>query len=215
MSMLNQCKVKICGITNEEDATVAVEAGADALGFICYRKSPRYVEPAVVKQIVASLPPLVTPVGVFVNEESATVRAIMDRCGLSLAQLHGDETAAYCRELGRPVMKALRLKDRGSFLALAEFQGRAGVRGFVLDAFSEKIYGGTGQVIDWGLAAEAAKAATILLAGGLTPENVAEAIRAVRPYGVDVSSGVESVPSKKDHGKVRAFLQAVRVVSST
>ena len=102
----------------------------------------------------------------------------MDSCGLSLAQLHGDETAAYCQELGRPVMKALRLKDRASFLALAEFQGRAGIRGFVLDAFSEKAYGGTGQVIDWGLAAEAAKAATILLAGGLTPDNVAEAIRA-------------------------------------
>jgi phosphoribosylanthranilate isomerase len=215
MSMLNPCKVKICGITNTEDAAVAVEAGADALGFICYRKSPRYVEPAVVKQIVAGLPPLVMPVGVFANEESSTVRAIMDSCGLSLAQLHGDETAAYCQELGRPVMKALRLKDRASFLALAEFQGRAGVRGFVLDAFSEKAYGGTGQVIDWGLAAEAAKAATILLAGGLTPENVAEAILAVHPYGVDVSSGVESAPGKKDHGKVRAFLQAVRVVSST
>jgi phosphoribosylanthranilate isomerase len=213
--MLNRCKVKVCGITNAKDAALAVAAGADALGFICYRQSPRYVEPAVVKQIVASLPPLVMPVGVFVNEESTTVRAIMDNCGLALAQLHGDETAAYCQELGRPVMKALRLKDRGSFLALAEFQGRAGVRGFVLDAFSEKIYGGTGQVIDWGLAAEAAKAATILLAGGLTPENVAEAIRAVRPYGVDVSSGVESTPGKKDHGKVQAFLQAVRVVSST
>lgn len=215
MSMLNRCKVKICGITNLEDAAVAVEAGADALGFICYRKSPRYVEAAVVKRIVASLPPLVMPVGVFVNGDSATVRTVMDNCGLALAQLHGDETAAYCQELGRPVMKALRLKDRGSFLALAEFQGRAGVRGFVLDAFSEKAYGGTGQVIDWGLAAEAAKAATILLAGGLTPENVAEAIRAVRPYGVDVSSGVESAPGKKDHGKVRALLQAVRVVSST
>lgn len=213
--MLNRCKVKICGITNAKDAAVAVEGGADALGFICYRQSPRYVEPAVVKQIVASLPPLVLPVGVFVNEELATVRNTMDSCGLALAQLHGDETAAYCQELRRPVMKALRLKDRASFLALAEFQGRAGVRGFVLDAFSGKAYGGTGQVTDWGLAAEAAKAATILLAGGLTPDNVAEAILAVRPYGVDVSSGVESVPGKKDHGKVRAFLQAVRVVSST
>jgi phosphoribosylanthranilate isomerase len=212
--MLNRCKVKICGITNAKDAGVAVEAGADALGFICYRQSPRYVEPTVVKQIVASLPPLVTPVGVFVNEDLTTVRNTMDSCGLALAQLHGDESAAYCQELGRPVMKALRLKDRASFLALAEFQGRAGVRGFVLDAFSEKAYGGTGQVTDWGLAAEAAKAATILLAGGLTPDNVAEAILAVRPYGVDVSSGVESVPGKKDHGKLRAFLQAVRVVSS-
>jgi phosphoribosylanthranilate isomerase len=110
-------------------------------------------------------------------------------------------------------MKALRLKDRGTFLALAEFQGRAGVRGFVVDTFSEKAYGGTGEVTDWSLAAEASKAATILLAGGLTPENVGDAIKAVRPYGVDVSSGVESSPGKKDHGKIRAFLEAVRVVS--
>jgi phosphoribosylanthranilate isomerase len=212
--MAYRCKVKICGTTNFEDAAVAVEAGADAVGFIFYRKSPRYVDPAVVKQIVAQLPPLIIPVGVFVNEDVATVRAIMDSCGLALGQLHGDETAAYCQELDRPVVKALRLRDRGSFLALAEFQGRAGVRGFVLDSFSEQAYGGTGQVADWGLAAEAAKASTILLAGGLTPDNVAEAIRAVRPYGVDVSSGVESVPGKKDHGKLRAFLQAVRVVTS-
>jgi len=213
--MSRHCKVKICGITNVEDAAVAVEAGADAVGFVFHRKSPRAVEPALVKQIVATLPPLVTPVGVFVNEDVATVRVIMDNCGLALAQLHGDETAAYCQELARPVMKALRLKDRGTFLALAEFQGRAGVRGFILDSFSENAYGGTGEVTDWGLAAEAAKSATIVLAGGLTPENVAEAIRTVHPYGVDVSSGVESVPGKKDHGKVRAFLQAVQVVSST
>jgi len=212
--MSRHCKVKICGITNAEDAAIVVEVGAEAVGFVFHRKSPRAVEPALVKQIVATLPPLVTPVGVFVNEDVATVRAIMDNCGLALAQLHGDETAVYCQELARPVMKALRLKDRGSFLALAEFQGLAAVRGFVLDTFSEKAYGGTGEVTHWGLAAEAAKSAMILLAGGLTPENVAEAIRTVHPYGVDVSSGVESVPGKKDHGKVRAFLHAVRVVSS-
>jgi phosphoribosylanthranilate isomerase len=211
--MSSRVRVKICGITNAEDAAAAVAAGADALGFIFFRKSPRYVEPAVAKQIIAALPPLVIPVGVFVNEEAAAVRTIMDNCGLALAQLHGDETAAYCRELARPVMKAIRLKDRGSFLALAEFQGRAGVRGFVVDTYSETAYGGTGEITDWSLAAEAAKSATILLAGGLTPENVAEAIKAVRPYGVDVSSGVESSPGRKDHGKVRAFLEAVRVVS--
>jgi len=212
--MLNRCRVKICGLTNTEDVAVAVEAGADAVGFIFYRQSPRHVEPALVKQIVATLPPLVTPVGVFVNEDLATVRAIIDSCGLALAQLHGDETAAYCHDLGRPVMKALRLKDRGNFLSLAEFQGRASVRGFVLDTFSENAYGGTGQISDWRLAAEAAKSATILLAGGLTSENVGEAIRTVQPYGVDVSSGVESIPGKKDHAKLRAFFEAVRVVSS-
>ena len=208
-------KVKVCGITKAEDALAAVEAGADALGFIFYQKSPRYILPAVAANIIASLPPLVTPVGVFVNENLATVRSIMDTCGLALAQLHGDETASYCRELSRPAMKAFRLKDRGSLLALAEYRSRGGVRGFVLDKFSELAYGGTGQVTDWSLAAEVAKGTPVLLAGGLTPENVMEAIRTVRPYGVDVSSGVESAPGNKDHAKIRAFLDAVRVVSSS
>jgi phosphoribosylanthranilate isomerase len=206
-------QVKICGITNVEDASVAVAAGANALGFILYRASPRYIEPAMVQRIVAQLPPFVVPVGVFVNEEIKIVRDLMDTCGLALAQLHGDETATYCRELGRPILKSIRLKDRSTFLALAEFQGRAGVRGFVLDAFSEQAYGGTGQVVDWGLAREAAQAATVVLAGGLTPENVGRAIQTVQPYGVDVSSGVEVTPGKKDHEKVRAFLRAVRCVS--
>lgn len=207
-------RTKICGITNLEDALVAVTAGADALGFVLYRKSPRYVDPMMVQQIVAHLPPFVLTVGVFVNEEIKIVRDLMDACGLALAQLHGEETATYCHELGRPVLKALRLKDRSTFLALAEFQGRAGVRGFLLDAFSDDAYGGTGQVVDWGLAREAARGATVVLAGGLTPENVGQALRAVQPYGVDVSSGVEVAPGKKDHEKVRAFLRAVRVVTS-
>jgi len=213
--MRREIKVKVCGITNAEDALAAVEAGADALGFIFYEKSPRYVVPAVAANIIAELPPLLTPVGVFVNEGLATVRSIMETCRLAMAQLHGDENVSYCRELARPAMKALRLKDRGSLLALAEYQGRGGVRGFVLDTFSELAYGGTGQITDWGLAADVAKSTPILLAGGLTPENVTEAIRIVRPYGVDVSSGVESAPGKKDHAKMRAFVDAVRVVSSS
>lgn len=212
--MRQSVKVKVCGITNAEDAWAAVEAGADALGFIFHEQSPRYVVPAVASRIIAELPPLIVTVGVFVNEGMATVRSIMDTCGLAMAQLHGDENASYCHELSRPSMKALRLKDRGSLLALAEYQGRGGVRGFVLDTFSELAYGGTGQVTDWALAADVAKSARVLLAGGLTPDNVTEAIRAVRPYGVDVSSGVEAAPGKKDPAKIRAFLEAVRVVSS-
>ena len=207
-------KIKICGLTNAEDASAAVEAGADAVGFVFHKKSPRCAETAAVKAIVKELPPFVLPIGVFVNEDAKVVRDIMDSCGLTLAQLHGDETAAYCEMLGRPVLKAIRIRDRRSFLALAEFQGRAGVRGFLIDAFSPDAYGGTGQVADWSLAAEAASAATILLAGGLTPLNVSDAIRRVRPYGVDVSSGVEVSPGKKDHAKLRAFVQAARLVSS-
>lgn len=205
-------KIKICGITNVEDAEVAVRAGADALGFVMYRKSPRFVEPAMARAIVAGLPPFVLPVGVFVNEEAERVRALMDECGFALAQLHGDESAQYCQNLGRLALKAIRLKDRGGFLALAEFHGRANVRGFLIDAFSDHAYGGTGKTVDWTLAQEAARSAPIILAGGLNPGNVAQAVQIVRPYGVDVSSGVEQCPGKKDPDKVKAFIQAVRLV---
>jgi phosphoribosylanthranilate isomerase len=206
-------KVKICGITSLEDAQVAVAAGVDALGFVMYRKSPRYVEPAAVRSIVAELPPFVLPIGVFVNEDSLVVRNLMDECGLALAQLHGDESPSYCESLGRPSLKAIRLKNRSSFLALADFRGRANVRGFLVDSHSDQAYGGTGQTVDWALAQEAARATPVLLAGGLTPTNVSEAIRIVRPYGVDVSSGVEERPGKKDPAKVRAFIEAARLVS--
>jgi len=207
------CKTKICGITSPEDAAAAVEAGVDALGFVLYRNSPRYIEPHLVKQIIAELPPFVLPVGVFVNEDTKVVRDLMDSCGLALAQLHGDETATYCETLGRPVLKAIRLKDRSSFLALAEYRGRAGVRGFLLDAYLEHAYGGTGRVPDWSLAAEVARASTVVLAGGLTAENVEAAVRTIRPYGVDVSSGVEDRPGKKNREKMRAFVQAAKLVS--
>jgi len=206
-------KVKICGITNAEDAQVAVLAGADALGFVFYSKSPRFVEPKVAKQIISGLPPFVLPIGVFVNEEPKVVRNVMEECGLALAQLHGDETPAYCESLEHPVLRGIRLRDRGSFLAMAEYKGRAGVRGFVVDAFSESAYGGTGKTTEWDLAIEAARAAPILLAGGLTPENVQEAIQKVKPYGVDVSSGVEASPGKKDPAKVQAFIHAAKLVT--
>ena len=206
-------KVKICGITNVEDAEVAVRAGADALGFVMYRKSPRFVEPAVARAIVSGLPPFVLAIGVFVNEEAERVRGLIDECGFALAQLHGDESALYCQHLGRPTLKAIRLKDRGAFLALAEFHGRANVRGLLIDAFSDQAYGGTGKTIDWALAQEAARSTPVILAGGLTPANVAEAISHVRPYGVDVSSGVEQSPGKKSPDKVKAFIEAARLVS--
>ncbi len=206
-------KVKICGITNTADAQIAVSAGADALGFIFYSQSPRFVEPKVVKHIISELPPMVLTIGVFVNEEVKRVREIIEECGLALAQLHGDETPGYCESLERPVIRGIRLRDRGSLLAMAEYKGRAGVRGFIVDAFSESEYGGTGKKTNWALAAEAAKAAPILLAGGLTPANVQEAIQLVKPYGVDVSSGVEASPGKKDAAKVQAFIEEAKLVT--
>lgn len=193
---------------------MAVDAGADALGFVFYRKSPRYVAPPVVRSVVASLPPFVVPVGVFVNEDEKVVRDLMDSCGLALAQLHGNESAAYCEALGRPVVKALAIKDRASLLALAEYKGRAQVRAFLLDAFAPDAHGGTGRTVDWSLAAELAASLTVILAGGLTPDNVAMAVTTVNPYAVDVSSGVESVPGRKDHHKLRAFIQAAKLVSA-
>ena len=204
-------KIKICGITNLQDAEAAVSAGADALGFVLYSKSPRCVDPVVAKRIIGQLPPFVFPVGVFVNHDQATVRNVFDECGLAFAQIHGDETPEFCETLGRPVLRALRIRDRGSLLALAEYKGRMGVRGFVVDTFSADAYGGTGQKVDWSLAREVAKAVPILLAGGLTPANVQEAIRQVQPYGVDVSSGVEQSPGEKDPEKIQAFIQSVRL----
>lgn len=204
-------KIKICGITNQEDAEASVAAGADALGFVFYAQSPRYIEPAVAKRIIAQLPPFVLSIGVFVNHDQETIRNLVDECGLAFAQLHGDETPTFCESLGRPVLRALRLHDRGSLLALAEYKGRMGVKGFVVDAYARDAYGGTGQTVDWSLAREVAHAAPILLAGGLTPSNVQDAIQHVHPYGVDISSGVEERPGKKDHEKIRAFTQAVRL----
>ncbi|MXX11446.1 MAG: phosphoribosylanthranilate isomerase [Nitrospira sp. SB0677_bin_15] len=207
-------KIKICGITNQIDALQAVDAGADALGFVFYKKSPRHVNLNVVKSIVADLPPFVLPVGVFVNEDPNRVRKTMDECGLALAQIHGDESAEYCESLGRPVIRGIRLRDHNTLFAMAEYKGRARVRGFVLDAFSETAYGGTGKTADWNLATKAAQSFSFLLAGGLTANNVQEAIRTVQPYGVDVSSGVEAGPGKKDPAKVTAFIRAVKLVSS-
>ncbi len=205
-------KIKICGITNQKDAEFAVQEGADALGFVFYAQSPRYVQPAVAQHIIASLPPFVVTVGVFVNHDLDMVKRVFDDCGLSLAQLHGDESPAFCESLQRPVLRAIRLRDRSSYLALAEWKGRIGVRGFIIDAFSPTAYGGTGHTTDWSLAGEVAKAVPMLLAGGLTPENVQEAICQVQPYGVDVSSGVEQSPGRKDPAKIRDFIQSVRLV---
>ena len=204
-------KIKICGITNPIDALQAVDAGADALGFVFYKHSPRHVSPNVVKSIVVDLPPFVLPIGVFVNEPPGNVQTIMNDCGLALAQIHGDESSGYCESLGCPVLRGIRLRDRHTLVAMAEYKGRARVRGFVLDAFSDTAYGGTGTTTDWTLAAEAAQSFSFLLAGGLTPGNVQEAIRKVQPYGVDVSSGVEAMPGKKDPVKVNAFIQAVQL----
>lgn len=199
-------KIKICGITNLDDALHACACGADALGFVFYAKSPRCLTPERAKAIVADLPPFVTTVGLFVNEEPQRIREIVGFCGLDVVQLHGDEGPADCDFAPRRVIKALRVRDATS-LAL---QGEYKVSALLLDAWVPGAYGGTGYSFDWDLAAEIARRRPVILAGGLTAANVAEAVHAVRPYAIDVSSGVEAEPGRKDHEQVAAFIAAAR-----
>lgn len=196
-------KVKICGITSREDALHAVSCGADALGFVFYPGSPRFVDPQVAAAIIAELPPFVASVGLFVNERREVIEATARDCALDLLQLHGDETPADCLIPGYRVIKALRVRDAESLQAAARYQ----VCGLLLDTWSEKVYGGSGESFDWGLLKDFAAAHPVILAGGLTPENVARAVATVRPWAVDVSSGVECAPGRKDPDKVRAFIQ--------
>ncbi len=200
-------RVKICGITNLADARAAIEAGADALGLNFYEQSPRFLTVDAAAGISKQLPPFVMRVGVFVNAPEALVlRAIAD-CGLSFLQFHGDEPPEFCAQFGLMSMKAFRIRDAASLSELPKYQTDA----WLLDAYSPEARGGTGEKFNWNLAFEAQKLGKpIFLAGGLTPENVAEAVRKVRPFGVDVASGVENAPGKKDHQKIKDFIAAVR-----
>jgi Phosphoribosylanthranilate isomerase len=200
-------KVKICGITNSEDAEVAVSAGADALGFIFCESSPRYVPLEKAARICAAVPPFILKVGVFVDPDENLVLSALSDCGLSLLQFHGNETPEFCRQFGTMSMKAFRIKDADSLKALPAFATDA----WLLDTFSPDKIGGTGETFNWDLAIEAQKLGRpIFLAGGLTPENVGDAVARVQPFGVDVSSGVEASPGKKDHAKVKAFIDAAK-----
>jgi phosphoribosylanthranilate isomerase len=204
-----ETKVKICGITNPADAQAAVEAGADALGFIFYEKSPRYVRLTDVAAITRPLAPFIMRAGVFVNApENLVFRAIRD-CGLTLLQFHGDESPEFCAQFGLMNMKAFRVHGPETLEEIPKYATDA----YLLDAYSSTTLGGTGEKFNWDLAVEAQKfGKPIFLAGGLNAENVAGAIRKVRPFGVDVSSGVESAPGVKDHAKIKAFIAAARSV---
>lgn len=202
-------KIKICGITNLDDALMAVEAGADALGFVFVQGSSRYILPDQAADIIRRLPPFVQSVGLFVNAELVTVNAYADRCGLDLIQLHGEETPDFCAAVKRRIIKAFRVKESSSLDHIRNYE----VAGYLLDAWSPVAHGGTGTTFNWEIAARAVAGHSIILAGGLTPENVAEAVAKVNPYAVDVSSGVESAPGKKDAGLVSRFIRATRSMS--
>ena len=199
-------RVKICGNTTLKDTMAAVEAGADAVGFVFCAKSPRAVSPKSVAAIVSHLPPFVDGVVVFVDEKPDVVRQIMADCGLAYAQLHGEESPQYCADLRQPVIKGIRVRTREDVANLSAYR----VKAILLDAYVEGVIGGTGTTFDWKLAIEAKAWGMIILAGGLTPDNVVEAISRVQPYGVDVSSGVEVSPGMKDHAKVKAFIENVK-----
>ena len=194
----------MCGITNIEDALAAQALGADAIGLV-FAKSSRRVEKERARKIVHALPPFVHLVGVFVDEEKGVVEEIADFCRLTVLQFHGAESPEYCAGFARPVIKAFRISQREDIERMEPYQGK--VSAFLLDTYHPVLAGGTGQTFDWAMAKEAVKIGPIILAGGLNPDNVEAAIRAVRPYAVDVSSGVEMSPGKKDHDKIRLFIE--------
>ena len=206
--MAVRTRIKICGMTKKKEVAAVVEAGVDAVGFIFAEESPRHISPEKARDIVRRLPPFVDAVGVFVNEEASVVQEIVQYCGLTLVQLHGDETPAYCREMTCRVLKAFRVGPHTSHAELAAYEEV--VNGFLLDTFHEKLAGGTGQTFDWQLVAQLASPGPVILAGGLNPANVGQAVRAVRPFAVDLNSGVESKPGRKELDKIRQVVAAVR-----
>ena len=203
-------RVKICGITNLEDAFLAVNLGADALGFI-FAKSPRQIEPGKAREIIDNLPPLVSKVGVFEGENGEKVKEVAAFCGLDTLQFHGDESPSYCQNFRSlfKVIKSFRIRNLKSLKPLSLYS----VDAILLDTYSKEATGGTGKTFNWGIAKEAQGfGRPLILSGGLNPSNVTRAINLVEPYAVDVSSGVELSPGRKDPEKLRAFFEAVKQI---
>lgn len=199
-------RIKICGITNLDDALAAIEYGADALGFVFHSKSPRSVTPETAKNIVSGLPPFINAIGVFVDEDKSEIEKIVRYVELNTVQLHGSEPPENCN-LCRKTIKAIRVKDLTDLEPLKKYN----VSAFLLDTYSHDSIGGTGQIFNWAIAVEAKKFGRIILAGGLTPKNVEEAIKWVEPYGIDVATGVESTKKGiKDHKKLKSFIENAR-----
>ena len=200
-------RVKICGLTNRQDAHDAASLGVQALGFI-FAPSPRQITPEMAKAVIETLPPFVTTVGVFVNERLKTIQEIRAYCGFDLVQLHGDETPHMCASLMPNVIKAFQLKDASSLSALETYVGKA--RAFLFDTYSKKERGGTGQTFDWNLALEGKRhGVPVILSGGLNPDNVKDAIKKTAPFAVDLGTGVEESPGKKDVTQMRRLMETL------
>jgi phosphoribosylanthranilate isomerase len=203
-------RIKICGITNLDDAMAAIEYGADALGFVFYSRSPRSIKPDKAREIISLLPPFITTVGVFVDEEVSETNGIANYTGIDIIQLHGSEPPEYCESLDKRVIKAIRVKELTDLEPLKHYR----VSAFLLDTYTPDAIGGTGLIFNWEIAIEAKRFGRIILAGGLNPENIGDAVRMVQPYGVDVASGVEGEEKgKKDHEKLRSFIENARRAS--
>jgi len=207
-------RVKICGITNEADALKAARLGAWALGFIFYKKSPRFISPFKAKKIIESLPPFITPVGVFVNNPAGAVRDIISHCGLRAVQLHGDEDHHFCHRLKRynvKVIKVFRVGENFDPKVVEPFN----VDAFLFDTFDQYNYGGSGKTFDWTLLKQikSTRDIPLILSGGLNAQNVIEPVNELKPYAVDVNSGVEESPTKKDPKKMKDFIDIVSYIS--
>lgn len=201
-------RIKICGITNSEDALMAADLGADALGFVFVKGSPRTIMPDGARKIIDSLPPFVMPVGVFVDSPAEEILSTIQQTGIQCVQLHGNESPEEYAKINLPIIKAFRIKTNFQADVLLQFPAAA----YLLDTFVDEVAGGTGKTFDWNAAVAAKACGRIILAGGLTPDNITDAITHVRPYGVDISSGVESTPRKKDKRKLQRLFAAIHAV---
>jgi len=218
---MHRTRIKICGLTRTQDVQAVVAAGADAIGFVFYEKSPRYIAPSEVGKLIATVPPFVTTTGLFVNATENEVHAVLQAAPVSLLQFHGDETIAECaaiaKAVNRPFIRAIRVKPETSADDLIEYEAeyRAASQlfsGLLLDTFVDE-YGGSGKVFDWSLIPESI-APRVVLSGGLSVQNATEAVRRIRPHAVDISSGVEAAKGIKDAKKIRAFISAVRAADA-
>lgn len=205
-------RVKVCGITSKDDALLAVKLGVDALGFV-FAPSPRQITPEAAHEIIRAMPPFVKTVGVFVNESPVTIRWVIESCGIDLIQLHGEEPPDLCSEFMPHTIKAFQIKDESSLSEILSYQGR--VRALLFDTYSKDKRGGTGKTFDWDLAAKGEELDTpIILSGGLTPSNITRAVSAVRPYAVDVNSGVEEQPGKKSPVLMREMMEKIGKINN-
>ena len=201
-------KTKICGITNRDDALNAIALDVDAVGFIFYEHSPRYISPEKVEEFILDIPPFINTVGVFVNASAETIKETAERCRLSTIQLHGSEPPEFCTQFTIPVLKAIPVRDETDIEIIPQYKGC--VSGVLLDTKVENVHGGTGKTFDWGLAIAAKEYDTpLILSGGINSQNVSKAIKMVNPYGVDICSGVEKEPGIKDYNKMQQLIELI------